>query len=481
MSDSKIPTPPVPKKPIPPPPKRVTKSTVVTMEKGRMPPSAIDLEEVVLGACLIDRNAYHQIAEILREEMFFKEQHYIIFKAIKTVSENNIGIDLLTVSEELKRTDKLLIAGGDYYLIQLTQKVASAIHIEFHSRIIIQKYVLRELIRISENTIRDSYDSDPDIFDLLENVENEISSIYKHSIKSENGQNESALDELEKRRQLVLQGIKLGIPIGLYEFDDWCGGFHNRELVTIAARPSMGKTAVGIAISCTAVFKHNIPTAFFSLETSKIDISNKSAARLSKVNYTKIKNATFTDEEYSKVKQALKYIEESRFEIYDTYFHKNNLNRIVKKIRELVSQGVRLVVIDYVQLIKLTNGFSKNGRTEELNEITRTLKALANELNIPIVELAQLSRSVDTRPGHRPILADLKQSGSIEEDSDTVIFLLREAYYQFIENPKLELPAHIIGKINFIIAKGRNTGLNEFIGYLDLKYFDFMSYSDADF
>lgn len=461
---SLVPPPPLPRNKAP----AVPKSEIISLDSLKMAPSAVELEQVILGALMIDLKAINEVLEILKPEFFYKDNHAIIYQAILNVYNNSFGIDLLTVSNELKRMNKLATIGGDYYLIGLTQRVSSSAHIEFHSRIVIQKYVLRKLIQISNETIEKAFHHDPDIFDLIESVENGLDYIQNNAIKPKHT-DKDAKAELYDKVKAVEAGETSGIYTGLDDFDDWCGGFQRRELITIAARPGMGKTTAILSICAKASFDKNIPIAFFSLEMAEADLKARLAARGLSIDYDKIRQGKLEPLELHKVMAYYDFVDRSSLKIIDKT---NRHQAIIKKIRELVSRnGIKMVVIDYVQLIKLSE--STGDRTAELNVITRDLKALTNELNIPIIIVAQLSRGVDNRTSKRPTLSDLKQSGSIEEDSDTVIFLLRMAYYEQ-EIGKL-LPPHIIGKTEFIVAKGRHIGTRNFWTYLDFNNYDFRS------
>jgi replicative DNA helicase len=323
---------------------------------------------------------------------------------------------------------------------------------------------------MSYDVVDKSYHHDPDIFDLIDGIENDLANLQSNVIRSGGSSYSDAKTELYEKTKAVEAGEPPGIFTGLWEFDDWCGGFQKRELITIAARPGMGKTTAILSICAKASFDKNIPVAFFSLEMAEADLKARLAARGLQIDYEKIRQGKLEASDLHKVIAYYDFIDKSKLTIVDRI---NRHQIIIKKIRDLVQRnGVKMVVIDYVQLIKLSE-VGSGDRTGELNVITRDLKALANELNIPIIIVAQLSRGVDNRSSKRPILSDLKQSGSIEEDSDTVIFLLRMAYYEQ-ELGKL-LPPHIIGKTEFIVAKGRHIGVRNFWTYLDFNNYDFRS------
>ena len=448
---------------------------------ARPPPAAIDLEQAILGAMLIDTRGVVEVINILTPNIFFKEEHRYIFNAIKSLYDQSIGIDLLTVSSELKRTGHLIASGGEYYLIQITTKVSSAAHIEFHARIIIQKYILRELIRNSRRVLFQSLQRDPDVFDLMTDIETTIANINR-LIVSKEGQVEgvSASDQLVSKVASTRSGKASGTLLGISEFDDWCGGIQLRELVTLAARTGMGKTTAMMAVAGNIAIDRDEDVAFFSLEMSAIDLKYRMASRLTGIPYSKIRKAQLSNQELQDVLGAIKHLDKSKLRIYDALFHKNVHENIMKKIRELASEGVKFFIIDYVQLMKLLK--SSTDRTGDLSKITRELKGLTNELSISIVILAQVSRSTDTRHGSKiPFLSDLQQSGSIEEDSDMVIFLVREAYYRQEKNSSIELPPQIAGDTDFIIAKGRSTGTATFRTFMDFSQYKMVSYSDSGY
>ena len=478
------------KKPIPPPPKlthkaiphppKIVEQQVVYLnnDSPRPPPSAVDLEEAVLGAIIIDTSAIREVENILSSEVFFLDKHKIIYRAIESLVSQKIGIDLLTVSTELKRIEKLGYIGGDFYLIGLTQKVSSSAHIEYHTRIILQKYVLRELIKNSRSVLFQSLQADPDVFNLMDSVKITIDNIHKIAVRQDDYVLDVDPTELLKLKVAqVALGNKPGIAIGISEFDEWSGGLQERELITLAARTGMGKTTAMLAISGNIAIDREVPVAFFSLEMSSIDLLYRMASRLANVPYNKIRKGEVSMDELSAVANALKYLKTSNLQIYDTMFHKNIYEKIEAKIRELAAKEVKLFIIDYVQLMKLL--MKTTDRTGDLSAITRQLKGLTNELSITIVILAQVSRSTDSRTGSKvPLLSDLKQSGSIEEDSDMVIFLVRDAYYRQEHNSTIELPPHVLSDTNFIVAKGRSTGTRTFRTYLDFLTYKMTTYSD---
>jgi replicative DNA helicase len=462
---------PIPKPPIPKPPVgEYIRNEELLLNRGRVMPCAIDLEEVVLGAMMIDKKGVNEVIQILSPDVFFEQKHALIYRAMLNLYDKQVAIDLLTVSTELKRLNKLAIIGGDYYLISLTQKVFSSAHIEYHARIILQKYMLRMLINHSNIVIDQAYYHDPDVFDIMDGVEENISNIHKVAVQTDDVDvSTDAKAELYAKVKAVEAGDPPGVATGVEEFDDWCGGFQKRELITIAARPSMGKTSVILSILNKGSIEKGIPMAFFSLEMAVADLKSRLAAKGTGIDYNKIRQGKLEYSELNKVLEYYDFIDASKLVLVERMtFHE----KICNKIRDLVlKNGIKLVAIDYVQLVRLTKRTSD--KTADIGIITADLKALANELNIPIVILAQLSRKADDRPGHRPVYADLKWAGSIEEDSDTVTFLLRHSFYQ--QQQGMILPPHEVGKCEWIVAKGRSIGVRDFKTFIDFNNYDFRS------
>lgn len=442
------------------------------LKKLKKPPQAVDLEMVVLGALLIDKNAINNIYSILEPKMFYLEKHSKVYSVIKDMFLKDLPIDLKTVSDSLKRKNLLKKIGGDFYLISLMQKVASSAHIEYHTRIIIQKYILRELILLSNKTIQECYDSDPDIFDLMDKHQHVIENL-KVEITSDAVNTNDAKSELRERYNAMMKGEAPGVYTFISEFDSFSGGLQPQELIIMAARPGMGKTTVVISITYKLSFLKKQHVAFFSLEMSELDIKNRYASILTGIDFQKIRKCQLSSKEFTEVLNAYDEIDNSNLHLItgmkNYYAIKNKLKKLVKEY------GIKVVFFDYVQLMQISE--TSTDDTAELRFITRDLKSMANQLNIPIVILAQLSRSVETRGGdNRPILSDLKQSGSLEEDADTVIFWYRSAYYR----KDVSLPKKEVGRTLMDVAKGRNIGTGVFDVYIDFEKYDAIDMSDFE-
>jgi replicative DNA helicase len=456
-------------------------SQVISLEKGKLPPQAVDLEEVVLGAMMIDKKGVDEVIDILNAEVFYKEAHQHIFEAIHILFENSEPVDLLTVSAQLKKNSKLDAAGGEFYLVQLTQKVSSSAHIEFHARIILQKFIQRSLIKISNEIIEDSYDETTDVFDLLDNAESKLYEITQGNIKRSSETAQSLVIQAKKRIEEIAnrEGLS-GIPSGFTKVDKLTSGWQPSDLVIIAARPGMGKTALTLSMARNIAVEHNIPVAFFSLEMSSVQLITRLISSETGLSSEKLRTGNLAKHEWEQLNVKVKGLEKAPLFIDDT--PSLSIFDLRAKARRLSSQhGIQLVIVDYLQL--MTAGGSQKGgnREQEISTISRNLKALAKELNVPVIALSQLSRAVETRGGSkRPLLSDLRESGAIEQDADIVSFIYRPEYYK-IDEWDDEDRTPTAGQAEFIVSKHRNGGLDEirlkFIGHLgrfeNLETFDF--------
>jgi len=454
---------------------------VISLEKGKIPPQAIDLEEVVLGAMMIDKRGVDEVIDILHPDVFYKKEHQHIFEAIFNLFKEGLPIDLLTVSSRLKKEKSLELVGGDYYLIQLTQKVSSSAHIEFHARIIIQKFIQRSLIKISTEIIEDSYDEGTDVFDLLDTAESKLYEITQGNIKKSTISAQDLVIEAKKKIEEIAnkEGMS-GIPSGFSKLDKLTSGWQPSDLIIIAARPGMGKTAFSLSMARNIAVEHNIPVAFFSLEMSSLQLITRLISSETTLSSEKLRTGNLEKHEWEQLNVKVKGLEKAPLFIDDT--PSLSIFDLRAKARRLASQhGIKLIMVDYLQLMT-AGGNSKGGnREQEISTISRNLKALAKELNIPVIALSQLSRAVETRGGtKRPLLSDLRESGAIEQDADIVSFIYRPEYYKIDEwDDDDHGPTE--GQGEFIVAKHRNGGLDEirlkFLGHLgkfeDLEEFGY--------
>ena len=406
---------------------RVDRNSIINLEKGKIPPQAIDLEEVVLGAMMIDKKGVDEVIDILNSEAFYKESHQYIFEAILSLFENSEPIDLLTVSSQLKKDNRLELAGGDFYLISLTQKVSSSAHIEFHARIILQKYIQRSLIKISNEIIEESYDETKDVFDLLDKAEAKLYDVTQGNIKKSSETAQSLVIQAKKKIEAISNKDGLsGIPSGFDKIDKLTSGWQESDLIIIAARPGMGKTALTLSMARNIAVNQNIPVEKHEWEQLNVKVKSLEKAPL------------FIDDSPS-------------LSVFD----------LRAKARRLSSQhGIKLLIVDYLQLMTIGGNNKGGNREQEISTISRNLKALAKELSIPVIALSQLSRAVETRGGSkRPILSDLRESGAIEQDADIVSFIYRPEYYK-IDEWDDDDRSSTDGQAELIVAKHRNGGLD---------------------
>ena len=449
---------------------KVDKSTIISLEKGKIPPQAIDLEEVVLGAMMIDKKGVDEVIDILSADAFYKDAHKHIFEAIFKLFENSEPVDLLTVSSQLKKDEKLDIVGGDFYLISLTQRVSSSAHIEFHARIILQKYIQRSLIKISNEIIEEAYDETRDVFDLLDTAEAKLYEVTQGNVKKSTETAQSLVIQAKKKIEEISnkEGMS-GIPSGFDKLDKLTSGWQPSDLVIVAARPGMGKTAFTLTMARNVAVNSNIPVAFFSLEMSSVQLITRLISSETGLSSEKLRTGKLEKHEWEQLNVKVKTLEKAPLFIDDT--PSLSIFDLRAKARRLASQfGIKMIMIDYLQL--MTAGGSQKGgnREQEISMISRNLKALAKELSIPVIALSQLSRAVETRGGSkRPLLSDLRESGAIEQDADIVSFIYRPEYYKIDEwDDEERSPTE--GQGEFIVAKHRNGGLEnirlKFIGHL---------------
>ncbi|UMY65510.1 MULTISPECIES: replicative DNA helicase [unclassified Flavobacterium] len=452
-------------------PLRVDKSTLINLEKGKLQPQAVDLEEAVLGAMMIDKKGVDEVIDILQPDAFYKEAHRFIFEAIVQLFTDTQPIDLLTVSAQLKKNGKLEMAGGDFYLIQLTQKISSSAHIEFHSRIILQKYIQRSLIRISSEIIEESYDETTDVFDLLDKAESRLYEVTQGNIKRSSETAQSLVIQAKKRIEEIAsrEGLS-GVATGFEKLDKVTSGWQPSDLIIIAARPGMGKTAFVLSMARNIAIDFQQPVAVFSLEMSSVQLITRLISSETGLSSEKLRTGKLEKHEWEQLTVKVKDLEKAPLFIDDT--PSLSIFDLRAKARRLSSQyGIKLIIVDYLQLMT-AGGSGKGGgnREQEISTISRNLKALAKELNVPVIALSQLSRAVETRgSSKRPLLSDLRESGAIEQDADIVSFIYRPEYYKIDEwDDDEHSPTE--GQAEFIIAKHRNGSLEnirlKFIGNL---------------
>ena len=434
-------------------------SHLAGIQKGKLPPQAVDLEEVVIGALMIDKKGLDEVIDILTPEVFYKPAHQEIFRAIRKLFESSEPIDLLTVSNEMRKNGTIAQIGGEFYLVQLTNKVSSSAHIEFHSRILLEKHILRELIRVSNMIIKKSYDDSTDVFQLLDQAENNLFEIAKGNLKKSSERADVLLKQaMKKIDDIAKQEGLSGVPSGFSKIDKITAGWQKSDLIIIAARPGMGKTAMVLSMAKNMAIKHGHPVGVFSLEMSSVQLITRLISSETGLPSEKLRRGNLKDHEWQQLHSKIKTLENAPVFIDDT--PALSVFDLRAKCRRLVSQHkVGIVIIDYLQL--MTVGAIKTGnREQEISIISRSLKTIAKELEIPVIALSQLSRAVETRGGSkRPLLSDLRESGAIEQDADIVTFIYRPEYYGLTEWDDEENTS-CQGQAEFIIAKHRNGGLD---------------------
>ncbi|WP_395803549.1 replicative DNA helicase [Daejeonella sp.] len=465
---------------------RRNKLTTMASGLGKLPPQAIDLEEAVLGALMLEKDALSAVIDILNPAVFYKDSHQKIFEAIQFLFQKSSPIDILTVTAQLRQQGDLEMIGGAYYITELTNRVASAANIEYHARIISQKFIQRELIRISTEIISKSYEDTTDIFDLLDHAEKNLFDIAQNNLRRDSRKMDEiireSLDNLEKIKDKV-DGLT-GVASGFTALDRITSGWQPSDLVIIAARPAMGKTAFVLSCARNAAVQFNKPVVFFSLEMSSVQLVNRLISGETEIEQEKIRKGHLAEWEWQQLHSKIGKLTEAPLFIDDT--PALNIFEFRAKCRRLKAQyDIQMIIIDYLQLMHGKSDGKGGNREQEIGSISRALKSVAKELNVPVIALSQLSRAVENRPGgsKKPMLSDLRESGSIEQDADMVLFLYRPEYYGLTED---EEGRSTIGIGEVIIAKHRNgeTGtvplrfVGKFVKFVDLEE-DFSSPSGA--
>lgn len=435
---------------------------------GRVPPQAVDLEEAVLGALLIDKNALSKIVDILHHEAFYNERHQHIFKAVVSLFGENQPVDILTVASELRKEGQMKQAGGEVYLAQLSQKVSSAAHIEYHARIIIQKHIQRELIRISSEIIESAFDETTDVLELLDSSEQKLFEVAQGNLKRNYESSEALIRQaLERIEHISKQEGLSGVPSGFSDLDRITSGWQPSDLIILAARPGMGKTAFVLSMARNMAIEHDKKVAIFSLEMSSVQLITRIISSETGLNSEKLRKGDLTDYEWKNLTSGVVDLEKAKLFIDDT--PALSVFDLRAKVRRLAStQGLDVIIIDYLQLMTVGGSKAQGNREQEISTISRSLKSIAKELNVPVIALSQLSRAVETRStSKRPQLSDLRESGAIEQDADIVSFIYRPQYYQIDE---WEDGTPCENEAEIIIAKHRNGSLDDvrlrFIGEL---------------
>ena len=429
---------------------------------GKLTPQAVEFEEAVLGALMIDGNAVSIIIDFLDSKMFYKEAHQNIYKAIFELFSEMQPVDLLSVTNQLRKSARLEFVGGPSYLASLTNRVASSANIEYHARIVMEKFVLRELISRCSGIITEAYDESNDVLQMLDKAETELFNIIQNNFKRDSKELnvvvKKALEELTAIRNNE-EGFS-GVPTGIRAMDEKMGGWQKSDLVIIAARPGMGKTSFVLSIARNAAIEYHLPVAFFSLEMSATQLVHRLFAIESGISAERIAKGKLSDSEWIILMDKINKLNVGNLIIDDT--PALSIFDLRAKCRRLKHQhDIQLIIVDYLQLMQGGDADSKakGNREQEISYISRSLKALAKDLQVPVIALSQLSREVEKRAGtKRPQLSDLRESGSIEQDADIVMFIYRPEYYK-IDTFEDETLAQ--GLADIMIQKNRHGAVDD--------------------
>lgn len=422
--------------------------------KERIPPQDVDIEMAVLGAMMQESNAVFSTMELLKEDHFYKTAHQRIFRAMNVLLTRNEAIDLITVTEQLKKDEKLEEIGGAYYLTECTNRVTSTANVEYHAKIVLEKAMLRSMISIASEITKESYEAREDARSLLDKAEQKIFNISEFGLKAGfeklNPILHNSLEVLESYSKR--EGKVIGVPSGFTKLDELTAGFQKSDLIIIAGRPSMGKTAFVLNVARNAAVSDKIGVGFFSLEMSKFQLATRLLSCETRIDSNKLRRGRMDNKEWNKLTIAAGALAETPIFIDDTA--SLSIFELRSKARRLkLEHNIQLLVIDYLQLMQGPSG--KENRQQEISEISRSLKAVAKELDIPVIALSQLSRQPEIRGGEhrRPMLSDLRESGALEQDADVVLFIYRPEMYGIKEDDQGRSTENIA---EIIIGKQRN-------------------------
>lgn len=445
---------------------------------GKVPPQALDAEKAVLGAIMLDKNAIGEVVEFLKTEMFYSDKHQQIFKSVLDLYSEGEPIDLLTVSEQLRKNGHLEFIGGAYALAQLTYHVGAAEHIRRHAQIISERFLKRELIRVAMSIQQAAFEEATDVQDLLDQSQQELFDISETHARKDVLDIRAAMMEAIKDLEVKRNRVEdlTGVGTGFTSLDRLTSGWQPSDLVILAARPGMGKTAFVLTVARNAAVMFNKGVAFFSLEMATSQLVNRLIAAEAEIDSYKLKNGNFSDADWQQLFTRTAALSQTKLFIDDT--PAISVMELRTKARRLRKQhDIGLIIIDYLQL--MTGDKSSGNREQEISSISRSLKQLAKELNVPVIALSQLSRAVETRGGDKkPMLSDLRESGSIEQDADMVMFIFRPEYYQITN---YEDGQSTNGSAEVIIAKNRHGALDTVRLRFLKEYTKFQDWEDQGF
>ncbi len=446
---------------------------------GHLQPQALDIEKVVLGALMIDKDAFSVVSETLRPEVFYEPRHQKIYAAIQKLNMDENPVDILTVTNELEKEGTLDEVGGPTYIVDLASHVASAASIEYHSKILQQKYMARQLISFASKIETDAFDPMVDTDELMQEAEGALFEISQKNMR----QDYTQIDPVVRQAVDIIQKASsnstglTGIPSGFTKLDDMTSGWQKSDLVIIAGRPAMGKTSFALSIAKNVAVDYREPVAFFSLEMNNVQLVDRLISNVCEIEGKKIMNGQLARDEWERLDKRITKLQGAPLYIDDT--PGMSIFELRTKARRLVREkGVKLIMIDYLQLMN-ASGARFGNRQEEVSTISRSLKGLAKELDIPVIALSQLNRTVENREGlegKRPQLSDLRESGAIEQDADMVLFVHRPEYYHLYEDEKGN---DLRGKAQIIIAKHRKGATGDVLLSFQGQYTRFANPEDA--
>ena len=448
---------------------------------GHLQPQAIDIEKVVLGALMIDKDAFTVVSEIIKPETFYEARHQKIYEAVQSLNLQEKPVDIMTVTEELRHKGTLEEVGGPSYIVELSSQVASSAHIEYHAHILAQKFLARQLIQFASMIETDAFDETVDVDDLMQKAEGALFEISQKNMLQDYVQIDTIVDQAH---QLLLQaanreGGLTGVPSGFRKLDDITAGWQPSDLIIIAGRPAMGKTSFALSIAKNIAVDYRKPIAFFSLEMNNVQLVNRLISNVCSIPGNKILNGQLTPDEWERFDSNIRKMQGAPIYVDDT--PGLSIFELRTKARRLVREhNIEVLLIDYLQLMH-ANGMRFNSRQEEVSTISRSLKSLAKELNIPVLALSQLSRAVEQREGvegKRPQLSDLRESGAIEQDADMVLFVHRPEYYHILQDEKGN---DLHGMAQIIIAKHRKGATGDVLLNFRGEYTRFANPEDAKF
>ncbi|MCH5222541.1 MAG: replicative DNA helicase [Muribaculaceae bacterium] len=458
-------------------PKKPEHKQTLTDITGKLPPRDSELEEVVLGACMLEKDAYMNVCDLLVPDSFYDPVNKKIFQAITTLGLNQKPIDIITVTEQLRRDGTLEEVGGAVHIAELTARVYSSANLEFHAGIVAQKYLARRLISFAANVETKAYDESNDIEELLQETESQLFEISQNQLKREVTQIDpvinTALEQIQNAANSE-SGLS-GLQTGYRELDRITSGWQNSDLIIIAARPAMGKTAFVLSMAKNMAVDYNVPIAIFTLEMSNVQLIKRLISNVASLEGEKIKSGRLTPDEEDRLNTRIRTVYGAPLYLDET--PGLSISELRTKARRLVREkGVKLIMIDYLQLMNAT-GLKLGSREQEVSTISRSLKALAKELDIPIIALSQLNRSTESREDKRPVLSDLRESGAIEQDADIVCFIHRPEYYtKASEDAEGN---NIRGLAYLIVAKHRSGAVGDVKLHFISKYAKFENWEEG--